>query len=155
MKSGIVLDPKQTQELSAEKGIVQISEWFEDETRDLQDSKGIGCSSSYNNCKWLFVKEVKWHTPENVFAQDITVPLMFRQGKHRIIYTKYDEALMKEVLTEFKRDKVCRDCDKRRNVQDKGKEDDPEAAALDSDGTNGQVCEIRRCRARKPRRHRG
>ena len=30
---------------------------------------------------------------------------MFRQGWHRIIYTQYDEVLMKEVLTEPAREK--------------------------------------------------
>ena len=61
LKSGLVLDPKQTQESNAEKGIVNISEWFKDETPDLQDTKGIGCSSSDNKCKWLFIKEVERH----------------------------------------------------------------------------------------------
>ena len=42
LKSGIVPDPKQTQELNSEEGIVKISGWFEDETPDLQGIKGIG-----------------------------------------------------------------------------------------------------------------
>ena len=61
LKSGIVLDPKQTQELNAEEGIVKISEWFEDETPDLQDIKAIGCPTSYNKLKWLSIREVERH----------------------------------------------------------------------------------------------
>ena len=95
LKSGIVLDPKQTQKLNAEEGIDEISEWFEDETPDLQDTKGIGSSSYYSKCKWLFIKELKRYKLENACAQDIKVPLMFRQRGHRIIYTTYDEALLK------------------------------------------------------------
>ena len=58
--------------------------------------------STANKIKNLFRKELKTRKLEQADENKIDVPLMFKQGGARIVYTKCDEDLLGEVFADLK-----------------------------------------------------
>ena len=63
---------------------------------------GADHPSTVNKIKDLFRKELKKRKLEQADENKIDVPLMFKQGGARIVYTKCDEDLMGEVFADLK-----------------------------------------------------
>ena len=74
------------------EGVINISDWLEGRAASAKPS-------TINKIKDLFRKELKKRKLEKADANKIDVPLMYKQGGARIVYTTCDEELMGEVFT--------------------------------------------------------
>ena len=95
LEKGTVCTSADIEELNSTEGVINISDW-------LAGRLDAEHPSTVNKIKDLFRKELKKRKLEQADENKIDVPLMFKQGGARIVYTKCDEDLMGEVFADLK-----------------------------------------------------